>query len=104
MPDTREKAAFLAGKLLWIASGCKLMETATSRDLTDLFAFAFIRTVGSKIYMHGVVKPYQTVLRDLWILDTETWTWRRGPDGPGPRADHTLLQYHDYIIAVSGEF
>ncbi|CAO3564122.1 unnamed protein product [Mortierella alpina] len=70
MPDTREKAAFLA--------------------------------VGSKIYMHGGVKPYQTVLRDLWILDTETWTWRRGPDGPGPRADHSLLQYHDYIIAVSG--
>ncbi|KAG9326778.1 hypothetical protein KVV02_008668 [Mortierella alpina] len=70
MPDTREKAAFLA--------------------------------VGSKIYMHGGVKPYQTVLSDLWILDTETWTWQRGPDGPGPRADHTLLQYHDYIMAVSG--
>ncbi|KAF9990725.1 hypothetical protein BGZ75_000111 [Mortierella antarctica] len=60
--------------------------------------------VGSKIYMHGGVKPYQTVLSDLWILDTETWTWQRGPDGPGPRADHTLLQYHDYIMAVSGEF
>ncbi|KAF9967998.1 hypothetical protein BGZ70_007282 [Mortierella alpina] len=58
--------------------------------------------VGSKVYMHGGVKPYQTVLRDLWILDTETWTWHRRPDGPGPRADHTLLQYHDYIIAVSG--
>ncbi|KAF9959773.1 hypothetical protein BGZ72_008804 [Mortierella alpina] len=58
--------------------------------------------VGNKIYMHGGVKPYQTVLKDLWILDTDTWLWQRAPDGPGPRADHTLLQYHDYIIAVSG--
>ncbi|KAF9437367.1 hypothetical protein BGZ76_001035 [Entomortierella beljakovae] len=41
-------------------------------------------------------------LADLWILDTETWTWTRGPDGPGPRADHTLLQYYEYIIGVSG--
>ncbi|KAF8925387.1 hypothetical protein BGZ58_000859 [Dissophora ornata] len=70
MPDTREKAAFLA--------------------------------VGSKIYMHGGVKPYQTVLSDLWSLDTDTWTWTRAADGPGPRADHTLLQYHEYLLAVSG--
>ena len=52
--------------------------------------------------MYGGVKPYQTVLKDFWILDTETWTWQRGPDGPGPRADHTLLQYYEYIIVVSG--
>ncbi|KAF9195907.1 hypothetical protein BGZ50_002936 [Haplosporangium sp. Z 11] len=70
IPDTREKAAFLA--------------------------------VGNKIYMHGGVKPYQNVLSDFWILDTDNWIWRRGPDGPGPRADHTLLQYYDYIFAVSG--
>ncbi|KAG0047967.1 hypothetical protein BGZ83_007082 [Gryganskiella cystojenkinii] len=70
MPDTREKAAFLA--------------------------------IGNKIYMHGGVKPYQHVLNDLWILDTDRWTWTRGPDGPGPRADHTLLQYHEYILGVSG--
>ena len=60
--------------------------------------------VGSKIYMHGGVKPYQTVLSDLWVLDTDTWTWTRAADGPGPRADHTLLQYHEYLLAVSGKF
>ncbi|KAG0210090.1 hypothetical protein BGX31_001981, partial [Mortierella sp. GBA43] len=63
---------------------------------------AALLAVGSKIYMHGGVKPYQTVLKDLWILDTDTWVWTRGPDGPGPRADHTLLQYHEYLLAVSG--
>ncbi|KAG9063776.1 hypothetical protein KI688_003888 [Linnemannia hyalina] len=52
--------------------------------------------------MYGGVKPYQTVLKDFWTLDTETWTWQRGPDGPGPRADHTLLQYYEYIFVVSG--
>ncbi|GJJ69962.1 hypothetical protein EMPS_02311 [Entomortierella parvispora] len=70
LPDTREKAAFLA--------------------------------IDNKIYMHGGVKPYQHVLNDLWILDTDRWVWTRGPDGPGPRADHTLLQYHEYILGVSG--
>ncbi|KAF9584432.1 hypothetical protein BGW38_006465 [Lunasporangiospora selenospora] len=70
MPDTREKAAFIA--------------------------------VDEKIYMSGGVKPYQTVLNDLWILDTTTWTWKRGPDGPGPRADHSLLLYHEYLLAISG--
>ncbi|KAF9328175.1 hypothetical protein BG006_008602 [Podila minutissima] len=62
---------------------------------------AFI-AVGPKIFMHGGIKPYQTVLQDFWILDTDTWTWTRLLDGPGPRADHTLLQYHEYIFAVSG--
>ncbi|KAF9570393.1 hypothetical protein EC968_001847 [Mortierella alpina] len=76
--------------------------TGTANSFTSGDADLGQLRVGSKIYMHGGVKPYQTVLRDLWILDTETWTWQRGPDGPGPRADHTLLQYHDYIIAVSG--
>ncbi|KAF9111065.1 hypothetical protein BGX27_005464 [Mortierella sp. AM989] len=70
MPDTREKAAFLA--------------------------------VGNKIYMHGGIKPYQTILSDFWILDTDTWTWTHAFDSPGPRADHTLLQYHEYILALSG--
>ncbi|KAF9920983.1 hypothetical protein FBU30_009036 [Linnemannia zychae] len=58
--------------------------------------------VGKKIYMYGGVKPYQIVLKDFWTLDTETWTWERGPDGPGPRADHTLLQYYEYILVISG--
>ncbi|KAG0341651.1 hypothetical protein BG004_005958, partial [Podila humilis] len=62
---------------------------------------AFI-AVGPKIFMHGGIKPYQTLLQDLWVLDTETWTWTRLLDGPGPRADHTLVQYHEYIFAVSG--
>ncbi|KAG0029873.1 hypothetical protein BGZ82_007696 [Podila clonocystis] len=62
---------------------------------------AFI-AVGPKIFMHGGIKPYQTVLQDFWILDTETWTWTRLLDGPGPRADHSLLQYHEYLFAVSG--
>ncbi|KAF9315036.1 hypothetical protein BG003_003537 [Podila horticola] len=70
LPETREKAAFIA--------------------------------VGPKIFMHGGIKPYQTVLQDFWILDTETWTWTRLLDGPGPRAGHTLLQYHEYLFAVSG--
>ncbi|KAF9985815.1 hypothetical protein BGZ65_009746 [Modicella reniformis] len=63
---------------------------------------AALLAVGSKIYMHGGVKSYQTVLNDFWILDTETWIWTRAADGPGPRADHTLLQYHEYLLAVSG--
>lgn len=58
--------------------------------------------VGPKIFMHGGIKPYQTVLQDFWILDTETWAWTRLLDGPGPRADHTLVQYHEYLFAVSG--
>lgn len=62
---------------------------------------AFI-AVGPKIFMHGGIKPYQTVLQDFWILDTETWTWTRLLDGPGPRADHSLVQYHEYLFAVSG--
>ncbi|KAG0266027.1 hypothetical protein BG011_003465 [Mortierella polycephala] len=37
-----------------------------------------------------------------FLADTDNWIWMRGPDGPGPRADHTLLQYYDYILAVSG--
>lgn len=65
--------------------------------------FLRVKIVGKKIYMYGGVKPYQTVLKDFWTLDTETWTWQRGPDGPGPRADHTLLQYYEYIFVVSGK-
>ncbi|KAF9423935.1 hypothetical protein BGZ94_008132 [Podila epigama] len=62
---------------------------------------AFI-AVGPKIYMYGGIKPYQVVLQDMWVLDTETWIWTRLADGPGPRADHTLLQYHEYLFVVSG--
>ncbi|KAG0309017.1 hypothetical protein BGZ98_005699 [Dissophora globulifera] len=78
---------------LTVANGDAMPETRES---------AAILAVGSKIYMHGGVKPYQQVLSDLWILDTDTWTWTRGPDGSGPRAGHTLLQYHEYLLAVSG--
>lgn len=75
--------------------------------LCNIDSFFLTRTlisllVGPKIFMHGGIKPYQTVLQDFWILDTDTWTWTRLLDGPGPRADHTLLQYHEYIFAVSG--
>ncbi|KAF9972552.1 hypothetical protein BGZ73_004322 [Actinomortierella ambigua] len=62
---------------------------------------AFI-TVGNTIVMHGGIKPFETILNDLWILNTETWTWSRGPDAPAPRAGHTLIPYHEYLLAVSG--
>ncbi|KAI7830211.1 hypothetical protein BC939DRAFT_439903 [Gamsiella multidivaricata] len=75
---------------------------ANNGALPDTREKAAILAVGSKIYLHGGVKPYQTVLGDLWVLDTDTWTWTQAPDGPGPRADHTLFQYHEYLLAVSG--
>ncbi|KAG0218824.1 hypothetical protein BGX33_005779 [Mortierella sp. NVP41] len=83
----------------WTRQDLKVADNGTMPDTRARAAFL---AVGKKIYMYGGVKPYQTVLKDLWILDTETWTWQRGPDGPGPRADHTLLQYYEYIIVVSG--
>ncbi|KAF9155261.1 hypothetical protein BG015_010465 [Linnemannia schmuckeri] len=83
----------------WTRQELKVAENETLPDTREKAAFL---TVGKKIYMYGGVKPYQTVLKDLWTLDTETWTWQRGPDGPGPRADHTLLQYYEYIFVVSG--
>ncbi|KAF9360268.1 hypothetical protein BGX34_007869 [Mortierella sp. NVP85] len=78
------------------------LTVADKDEMPDTRERAAILAVGSKIYMHGGIKPYQTVLKDLWTLDTDTWTWTRGPDGPEPRADHTLLQYHEYLLAVSG--
>ncbi|KAF9157897.1 hypothetical protein DFQ26_008193 [Actinomortierella ambigua] len=62
---------------------------------------AFI-TVGKTIVMYGGIMPFETVLKDLWTLDTETWTWTRGPDAPSPRAGHSLIPYHEYLLAVSG--
>ncbi|KAF9126223.1 Melanoma-associated antigen D2 [Mortierella sp. 14UC] len=78
------------------------LTVADDGALPDTREKAAFLTVGKTIYMYGGVKPYQTVLKDFWTLDTETWTWHRGPDGPGPRADHTLLQYYEYILVVSG--
>ncbi|OAQ27007.1 hypothetical protein K457DRAFT_139972 [Linnemannia elongata AG-77] len=83
----------------WTRQELKVAENEALPDTREKAAFL---TVGKKIYMYGGVKPYQTVLKDFWTLDTETWTWQRGPDGPGPRADHTLLQYYEYIFVVSG--
>ncbi|KAG0298836.1 hypothetical protein BGZ96_006227 [Linnemannia gamsii] len=83
----------------WTRQELKVAENEALPDTREKSAFL---TVGKKIYMYGGVKPYQNVLKDFWTLDTETWTWQRGPDGPGPRADHTLLQYYEYIFIVSG--
>lgn len=83
----------------WTRQELKVAENEALPDTREKAAFL---TVGKKIYMYGGVKPYQTVLKDFWTLDTESWTWQRGPDGPGPRADHTLLQYYEYIFVISG--
>jgi hypothetical protein len=101
LPDTREKAAFLTGNV--ITDDATDMFAVFDPLLTLLGLVSTRKLVGKKIYMYGGVKPYQTVLKDFWTLDTETWTWQRGPDGPGPRADHTLLQYYEYIFVVSGK-
>ncbi|KAF9942596.1 hypothetical protein BGZ67_000820 [Mortierella alpina] len=97
-----ETAPFVGKGVATVVQNTIVILSGTANSFTTGDADLGQLRVGSKIYMHGGVKPYQTVLSDLWILDTETWTWQRGPDGPGPRADHTLLQYHDYIMAVSG--
>ncbi|KAF9169240.1 hypothetical protein BGX21_011201 [Mortierella sp. AD011] len=84
---------------IWARQDLTVADNDAMPDTRDDAAFI---AIGNKIYMHGGVKPFQTVLSDLWVLDTDTWVWTRAPDGPGPRADHTLLQYHEYILAVSG--
>ncbi|KAG0280532.1 hypothetical protein BGZ95_009768 [Linnemannia exigua] len=86
-------------KHTWARQELTVTDNGAMPDTREKAAFL---TVGKKIYMYGGVKPYQTVLKDFWTLDTETWKWTRGPDGPGPRADHTLLQYYEYIFVVSG--
>ncbi|KAG0024507.1 hypothetical protein BGZ80_002067 [Entomortierella chlamydospora] len=84
---------------IWARQDLTVADNGAMPDTRDNAAFI---AIGNKIYMHGGVKPFRTVLSDLWVLDTDTWAWTRAPDGPGPRADHTLLQYHEYILAVSG--
>ncbi|KAF9913316.1 Melanoma-associated antigen D2 [Linnemannia zychae] len=86
-------------KHAWARQDLTVADNGALPDTREKAAFL---TVGKTIYMYGGVKPYQTVLNDFWTLDTETWTWQRGPDGPAPRADHTLLQYYEYIFVVSG--
>ncbi|KAF9203288.1 Melanoma-associated antigen D2, partial [Haplosporangium sp. Z 27] len=90
---------FSTTKRIWTRQGLSVTDNGPLPDTREKAAFL---AIGNKIYMHGGVKPFQTVLSDLWILDTDTWTWTRALDGPGPRADHTLLQYHEYILAISG--
>ncbi|KAK3846789.1 MAG: hypothetical protein J3R72DRAFT_433588 [Linnemannia gamsii] len=86
-------------KHAWARQELTVTDNGAMPDTREKAAFL---TIGKKIYMYGGVKPYQTVLKDFWTLDTDTWTWTRGTDGPGPRADHTLLQYYEYILVVSG--
>ncbi|KAF9354536.1 hypothetical protein BGX26_007637 [Mortierella sp. AD094] len=68
--------------------------------------FAALVAVGNKIYMHGgnttATVPTVTYEKDLWILDTQTWQWTRGPDSPNGRAYHTLINYQNTLMSVSG--
>ncbi|KAI1315051.1 hypothetical protein EDD11_001344 [Mortierella claussenii] len=90
---------FSTTKSIWMRQALTVADGSAFPDTREKAAFL---AVGNKIYMHGGVKPFQTVLGDLWVLDTDSWIWTRAVDGPGPRADHTLLQYHEYLLAVSG--
>ncbi|KAF9995277.1 hypothetical protein BGZ79_011025 [Entomortierella chlamydospora] len=68
--------------------------------------FAALVAVGNKIYMHGgnttETVPTVTYEKDLWILDTQTWQWTKGPDSQNGRAYHTLINYQNTLISVSG--
>lgn len=40
--------------------------------------------------------------KDMWILDTQTWTWTAAPDSSQGRAQHTLVFTNNNLLAVSG--
>ncbi|KAF9542233.1 hypothetical protein EC957_002244 [Mortierella hygrophila] len=65
-----------------------------------------LAVVGSKIYMHGgnttQTIPTDSYASDMWILDTQTWTWTTGPSSSQGRAQHTLVFTNNNLLAVSG--
>ncbi|KAK3838687.1 MAG: hypothetical protein JOS17DRAFT_730950 [Linnemannia elongata] len=65
-----------------------------------------LAVVGSKIYMHGgnttQTIPTDSYAMDMWILDTQTWTWTMGPSSSQGRAQHTLVFTNNNLLAVSG--
>ncbi|KAF9197831.1 hypothetical protein BGZ49_001563 [Haplosporangium sp. Z 27] len=56
--------------------------------------------------MHGgnttATIPTTAYAQDLWILNTQTWEWTSGPDSLNGRALHTLINYQNTILSVSG--
>ncbi|KAF9582941.1 hypothetical protein BGW38_010560 [Lunasporangiospora selenospora] len=79
---------------------------------TEEEAFPFPRrlaalvTVGKYIYMHGgntsETISTDTYANDMWILDTEKWSWSSGAPSSSGRAAHTFVQFKDLLISVSG--
>ncbi|KAG0291251.1 Acyl-CoA-binding domain-containing protein 5, partial [Dissophora globulifera] len=65
-----------------------------------------LAVVGTKIYMHGgnttVTVPTDSYASDLWVLDTQTWAWSKGPDSEHGRAGHTLIHAENTLLSVSG--
>ncbi|KAG0284906.1 hypothetical protein BGZ96_010756 [Linnemannia gamsii] len=62
--------------------------------------------LGTKIYMHGgnttETNPTDSYAKDMWILDTQTWTWTAAPSSSQGRAQHTLVFTNNNLLAVSG--
>ncbi|KAG0055487.1 hypothetical protein BGZ90_005738 [Linnemannia elongata] len=65
-----------------------------------------LAVVGTKIYMHGgnttQTIPTDSYANDMWILDTQTWTWTMAPSSSQGRAQHTLIFTNNNLLAVSG--
>ncbi|KAF9951638.1 hypothetical protein BGZ72_006903 [Mortierella alpina] len=80
--------------------------TAASGELPLPRRLAALLVVGTKIYMHGgnttQTDPTDAYAKDFWILDTATWQWASGPSSPTGRAVHTLVQYNNTLLSVSG--
>ncbi|KAI8606566.1 hypothetical protein EDD21DRAFT_360604 [Dissophora ornata] len=62
--------------------------------------------VGTNIYMHGgnttQTVPTTTYASDMWILDTQTWHWTAGQSSLQGRASHTLINFQNTLMSISG--
>lgn len=67
---------------------------------------AALLVVGNQIYMHGgnttLTDPLTAYSNELWILNTQTWTWTTGPASQSGRASHTLISTNGDIVTLSG--
>jgi hypothetical protein len=56
--------------------------------------------------MHGgnttQTNPTDSYAKDMWTLDTQTWTWTAAPSSSQGRAQHTLVFTNNNLLAVSG--